>query len=140
MLGTGTRESPREERAVTTARDSGHCSAPEARPPLGSNPVLLTNPSLLIPAVSAPWPARQPRVEGARCLLLGISAEIAAFEPFVRSDALCLPTEIMKPLPTQSFLPHTAFQGRAQLCREHSLIASAEAQRRQQPDFLLLIP
>lgn len=60
-------------------------------------------------------------------------------KPFVRSDALCLPPEDYETAfnPRASSLTRPS---RAGLCRQHSLIASAEAQRRQQLDFLLLIP
>lgn len=63
-------------------------------------------------------------------------------EPFVRSDVLCLPTkdyETNPQKPRASSLTRPG-EGRAPLCRQHSLIASAEAERRQQLDFLLLIP
>lgn len=65
-------------------------------------------------------------------------------EPFLRSDVLCLPTEdyetTFNPRASSLTWPSRPSEGRAEPCLEHSLIASAEAERRQQQDFLLLIP
>lgn len=65
--------------------------------------------------------------------------DVPLLKPFVRSDALCLPPEDYETTlsPRASSLTRPS---RAALCHQHSLIASAEAQRRQQLDFLLLIP
>lgn len=141
------RKNPREDRAVSphslSARDSGHHPDPEASPHLGRNPVLFTHPTTPPHSSNISSLAYKAAESGGRLVFGAVyqRGDARLREPFVRSDALRLPSEDYETTlrPGASSLTRPG-QGRAELCRQHSLIASAEAERRQQLDFLLLIP
>lgn len=121
--GTGTsaqREPPGEERAVTAQPQQqpgtpATAQAPQARPPLGRNLIRFTHPpSLHIPSVSAPWPTKQPRVEGDLYLLLRISAMMRDFRSrFSAVTCSAFPPKIMKPLSTPELPPSHGLPGPA---------------------------
>lgn len=104
----------REERAVT-AQGLGHRSAPQASPHLGRNLVLFTHPPTPhIPAISAPWPTKQPRVEGDWCLLLCISAAMRGSRSRLSAvTRSAFPPEIMKPPSTPALPPSHGLPGPA---------------------------
>lgn len=114
------RKNPREDRAVSphslSARDSGHHPDPEASPHLGRNPVLFTHPPTPhIPAISAPWPTKQPRAEGGWYLVPCISGAMRGFgSRLSAATRSACPARIMKP-PSGPALPPSHGPARAEL-------------------------
>lgn len=132
--------------ASATARDSSHRSSPTGQASSGEKSHTFHTPTKSPHSISISSLANKAAKSGGRLVFTTPyqRRDARLSEPFLRSDVLCLPTEdyetTFNPGASSLTRPSRPSKGRAEPCLEHSLIASAEAERRQQQDFLLLIP